>query len=168
MEEQRILISNSPGNPGNPGGPSVSSFYFYNLSNVSFGINEFTRKWGSRKLEDNWRRANKETLFTNDIENTENPDEEPGSLKSSSKSGNAKYLRETYIKDLPLTAESVIKTNEKIADAIYNLATIYKEQMSNYKRQPLRFWNFVSVTQITNMQSLLTFNFGDYLKQMGI
>ena len=139
LEEQRILISNSPGNPGNPGGPSVSSFYFYNLSNVSFGINEFTRKWGSRKLEDNWRRSNKETLFTNDIENTEKPDEDPGSLKSSSKSGNAKYLRETYIKDLPLTAESVIKTNEKIADAIYNLATIYKEQMSNYKKATASF-----------------------------
>jgi tetratricopeptide (TPR) repeat protein len=35
------------------------NWYFYNPSAKSFGEPEFRRRWGNRKLEDNWRRKNK-------------------------------------------------------------------------------------------------------------
>ena len=31
-------------------------WYFYNQSALTFGRTEFRRRWGDRKLEDNWRR----------------------------------------------------------------------------------------------------------------
>ena len=37
----------------------VGAWYFDNPKTVEFGVREFTRKWGERKLEDNWRRSNK-------------------------------------------------------------------------------------------------------------
>ncbi len=37
-------------------------WYFYNLNAKGFGQPEFRMRWGNRKLEDNWRRNNKQTL----------------------------------------------------------------------------------------------------------
>ena len=34
-------------------------WYFYNQAALTFGRTEFRRRWGDRKLEDNWRRSNK-------------------------------------------------------------------------------------------------------------
>jgi len=34
-------------------------WYFYNQAALTFGRTEFRRRWGDRRLEDNWRRANK-------------------------------------------------------------------------------------------------------------
>ena len=37
-------------------------WYFDNPNTLSFGFSEFNRKWGKRKLEDDWRRSDKKTL----------------------------------------------------------------------------------------------------------
>jgi hypothetical protein len=34
-------------------------WYFYNQTALTFGRTEFHKRWGDRKLEDNWRRSNK-------------------------------------------------------------------------------------------------------------
>jgi tetratricopeptide (TPR) repeat protein len=62
-------------------GQSLSSqqtggkWYFYNLASIGMGKSEFERKWGRRKLEDNWRRANKMAVLQ--IEEA-GPGEPPG------------------------------------------------------------------------------------------
>ena len=38
---------------------SGSQWYFYNPTALNFGYSEFEKKWGIRKLEDNWRRKRK-------------------------------------------------------------------------------------------------------------
>ena len=43
-------------------------WYFYNPTTLSFGFSEFGRKWGKRKLEDNWRRSNKKSFGIEDLE----------------------------------------------------------------------------------------------------
>ena len=40
---------------------SGGKWYFYNPATLSFGLSEFTKKWGKRKLEDDWRRKNKKS-----------------------------------------------------------------------------------------------------------
>ena len=37
-------------------------WYFDNPNTLSFGFSEFNRKWGKRKLEDDWRRSDKKSL----------------------------------------------------------------------------------------------------------
>ena len=138
--EQKMVNNINPNNPANQGSsPTASSFYFYNSSNVTFGLNEFTRKWGNRKLEDNWRRSNKETLIPEENDNPEIKDSLSGSTVKNPKGGNSKYSRDTYIKNIPLTPEALAKSDERIADALYNLGTLYKEQMGNNKKAAASF-----------------------------
>ncbi|MFI3239930.1 MAG: tetratricopeptide repeat protein, partial [Bacteroidales bacterium] len=54
---------------------SDNSWYFYNSSTKSAGKTEFQKRWGSRKLEDNWRRINK-TTFSMDEFDESNYDED--------------------------------------------------------------------------------------------
>jgi tetratricopeptide (TPR) repeat protein len=107
----------------------AGQWYFYNPSTVGFGVGEFNKKWGNnRKLEDNWRRANKEQM----IEEVD-PEKQDTSKKASG--GVPKnQTRDYYLKDLPLTKEGIDKSNDAIADALYNLGGIYKDQMSNYPK----------------------------------
>lgn len=114
-------VGNQQGNQNQQGG----QWYFYNPSTVGFGVNEFTRKWGNRKLEDNWRRANKEQYIEE-----ENPDAPKDTVKGSGKVA-SNQTREYYLKNLPMTKEQMDKSDEAIADAYYNLGSIYKDQMSN-------------------------------------
>ena len=47
---------------------SGAGWYFYNPTTVAYGKVEFERLWGKRKLEDNWRRANKSANVEGDTE----------------------------------------------------------------------------------------------------
>lgn len=113
--------NNNQNNQNNQAG----QWYFYNPSTVGFGVNEFTRKWGNRKLEDNWRRANKEQEIVE-----ENQVDKGDTAKSSTKVS-SNQTRAYYLKNLPMTKEAMDKSNEAIADAYYNLGSIYKDQMNN-------------------------------------
>ena len=44
------------------------SWYFFNTATKNAGKTEFQRRWGSRKLEDDWRRANKTTFSMSDFD----------------------------------------------------------------------------------------------------
>ncbi len=115
------LNPNTPNTPNQPAG----QWYFYNPSTVGFGVSEFTRKWGNRKLEDNWRRGNKETLI--EEEDPESKDTAKGATKKLA----SDQSRDFYLRELPLTKEKMEKSNEALADAYYNLGSIYKDQMNN-------------------------------------
>ncbi|MGZ3930359.1 MAG: type IX secretion system periplasmic lipoprotein PorW/SprE, partial [Bacteroidia bacterium] len=54
-------------NLGGGNGPVV--FYFYNQTTVSFGVSDFAKRWGNRKLEDNWRRSQKGLVLENEFAN---------------------------------------------------------------------------------------------------
>lgn len=116
--------NNAQGNNNQPAG----QWYFYNPSTVGFGVNEFTRKWGNRKLEDNWRRSNKEQ-FIEEID----PEKQDTSKKGNTKVA-SNQTREYYLQNLPMTTEAIAKSDEAIADALYNLGGIYKDQMSNFPK----------------------------------
>lgn len=108
------------------------NWYFYNPSALSFGRNEFRLKWGNRKLEDNWRRANKSTVSFDSFSNgsdSENPDETGDNLGESDLKS-----REYYLKDLPVNDSLLKVSNTKIAAALYNIGRIYKDDFQDLKR----------------------------------
>jgi hypothetical protein len=128
---------NVPNIPNN-GLPTISTgvkgdWYFYNQTTLSFGINDFIKKWGNRKLEDNWRRSQKALSFesqntsANDTLNEVVKNKKP---KSVSNKKNVEY----YFTDLPLTDSLMQKSNTRIVDAYYNLASTYKEELNNNKK----------------------------------
>lgn len=107
-------------------------WYFYNPSAISMGFSEFTRKWGRRKLEDNWRLSNKREV------NFDQFAEDGSEMKSDSLGGGkgadstSKDLRkkETYLANIPLTPESMEASNGKISQAMFNAGIIYLEELS--------------------------------------
>lgn len=119
------------------------SWYFYNTTLVASGKSEFQKKWGSRKLEDDWRRRNKAGFSMDDFtasgtnEDADSPDnDEPGEENSPTEeemaAANDPKKPEYYLKQLPLTPEEMQTSDEIIAEGLYNMALILKNRLEDY------------------------------------
>tara|TARA_B100000900_G_scaffold328679_1_gene288976 strand:+ start:3933 stop:6563 length:2631 start_codon:yes stop_codon:yes gene_type:complete len=98
-------------------------WYFYNSTTLSFGYSEFVRKWGKRKLEDDWRRGNKATLSIEAMD-SDTIIEDVFDPKN----------RASYIKGLPLSTAEIQESNNQIIEAHYNAGVIYKEELEDQLR----------------------------------
>jgi tetratricopeptide (TPR) repeat protein len=109
---------------------SGSSWYFYNPQAISFGFNEFAKKFGKRKLEDNWRRSKKEATI--DLPN-ELVALDSNAVAAGGDTSNMTPLkrREEMLKSIPSGGEAIEKSTAKIIDAYYNIGTIYREQLED-------------------------------------
>lgn len=107
------------------------SWYFYNQRLRAAGITEFTTKFGNRKLEDNWRRSDKELTgdFNDNGEGSQN-DGNDGGEQVASKSQQEE--REEYLKEIPLTEEALQASHGKIVNAYLRVGAIYKEDFKDY------------------------------------
>ena len=117
-----------------PVGPSSPKlWYFYNPTTVSMGVADFNKKWGSRKLEDDWRRSQKEQSSDSSEEESEAVDPVGAdSLALSEIRGlGGIQSRDYYLKTIPRTPEDLKKSEKIIIDAFYNVGVIYKEQLNN-------------------------------------
>ena len=136
-EEQLALMGSTVGGDApktsEPTNSTGASWYFYNPSSVSRGITEFTKKWGMRKLEDNWRISDKRSL-----NNTGDEDlTEAKNAKAKQDSINATYTnhdRGYYLQDLPFTMEEKEICDSLIADGLYHLGFLYMDRLSDLPR----------------------------------
>lgn len=103
-------------------------WYFYNPNIRTQGEMEFRRKWGNRKLEDNWRRLNKNVSAgpseMNLAETGRNDGQEATGKNLSNKT------REFYLKDIPFTDSLREISNKRIEEALFNAGTIYMEKLN--------------------------------------
>ena len=83
---------------------------------ITAGKSEFQRKWGRRKLEDDWRRSNKASFSQADItegggeeyDDTETlPDEEAEAQADTSAFSNDPEDPRFYLQQLPFTEEAI-------------------------------------------------------------
>jgi tetratricopeptide (TPR) repeat protein len=113
-----------------------SSWYFYNQQQLTFGFSEFQKKWGARKLEDNWRRSNKQIVanFTPDQSDTAK-----GKLSAEADTTGPTKSKTWYTKNLPITKEKVDASTLKIVEAYYDLGLIYKEQLMDLSKAASTF-----------------------------
>ena len=106
---------------------SGGKWYFYNPATLSFGMSEFRKKWGKRKLEDNWRRTNKKSINTAEGDST--------SLRSPEKNGTENLKSEKYYLDqIPLTKEKIEESNNKIIISYYEASVIYKDDLEELRK----------------------------------
>ncbi len=138
-EKEMLEKSNTLPGTGLTGQPGISeigvpgaaaSFYFYNQSTVAFGVADFTKKWGNRKLEDNWRRSNKALIVELEKEDT---------AQTKAVSVSANKTRDFYRKNLPINDSLVKKSNKKIIHSYYMMGSIYKEELNNTKKAVATF-----------------------------
>lgn len=156
-EESKLLAQNPIDDdftmPMQPIGAGAGDWYFYNPMNVSNGKTEFRRRWGNRKLEDNWRRANKSTSLFDENENlAENTETSDSTMNSSNDTigisdPNVPKFKQTtdkksvdyYLAQIPFTQAQKEKSNTQIASGLYNMAFVYKDKIEDY---PLAYKTF--------------------------
>ncbi len=116
-------------------GGNNGAWYFYNPNTVNSGVADFNRKWGTRKLEDNWFRANKDMVLS--AATADEAEVDSTAIKNTvagNKTTKNKKDRNYYLNKIPLTPDAIAKSDEKIIEAYYNAGTIYKEQILNNKK----------------------------------
>ena len=106
---------------------SNGKWYFYNQTTIGFGFADFKKNWGDRKLEDNWRRANKQATVVFEEEGFAND-----SIASDSVTVNPKTSTEYYLQFLPLNDSTMNVSHNKIIEALYALGNIYREDFADY------------------------------------
>ncbi len=105
---------------------SQSSLPFYNPATLARSMDMFKRKWGDRKLEDNWRRSNKSVVLEASEENlTENNSEADDKFTQEDE--------EFYLVGLPLTDSLLTVSDQKIEKAYYSAGEIYMDKLGDYK-----------------------------------
>lgn len=134
------------------------SWYFYNEAARNAGRTEFQRRWGSRRLEDDWRRRNKASYsFISDDEDTDGDDSDDGDNdetagndgSSSADGDNAPgasskedaetarhaadpHFPEYYIKQIPVTDLQKTTARDIIQEGLYNSGLILKDRLEDY------------------------------------
>jgi len=107
-------------------------WYFYNQAALTFGRTEFRRRYGDRKLEDNWRRANKATVSSAQAAGgaEENAQNKPDTAKAVMDYKSPEF----YLKNLPLNDTLLAASNERIANAYLNAGKAYAEKIADRVR----------------------------------
>lgn len=111
-----------------------NSFYFSNATAISIGFNDFKKKWGSRKLENNWRQSvrssSQETTqeIVNNIGTSVSDPDEPTSLVKDKST-----LIKQYTDELPVNQDLLSRSNQKIIDAYYEIASFYLQELQDPK-----------------------------------
>jgi len=144
-------LGNNSNEPANYVINSDNSWYFYNTPIKNAGKTQFQKQWGSRKLEDNWRRRNKTTFSFNDEEVdssllaladsmivNENGDTVQVDLEALKRAEDPHY-EEYYLKQIPKTEEEIQSAHEIIQEGLYNMGTILKDKLEDYSAAAFEF-----------------------------
>jgi tetratricopeptide (TPR) repeat protein len=107
-------------------------WYFYNQSALTFGRTEFRRRWGDRKLEDNWRRSNKARLTQGQISG--NPEEIAKAKTDSSSKMMDNKKPEFYLRNLPVNDSLLKISNDRIANALLEAGKVYHEKFADNQK----------------------------------
>ena len=123
-----------------------TAWYFYNDQLVRTGKGQFQNKWGSRPLEDNWRRLSKGlTSSSTDAESingdtlTNMPGGEGANRNESmSKSApstqpNDIYQPEFYLRQIPKNKSDLSQSDSLIKNALFNMIFTYLDKIENYE-----------------------------------
>jgi hypothetical protein len=103
--------------------PSIKSFYFYNPVTVAYGKNEFSKTWGNRSLEDNWRWSSKSQTGSG-----------PDALGEEFVDASEEELfdPEFYISKIPTEQTAIDSLSKDRNFAYYQLGLIYKDKFKEY------------------------------------
>ncbi len=105
-------------------GASKSNFFAYNDRVLKRGKKSFEKRYGTRSLEDNWRRSQRKGGNSLDSEST---DEELAEVLTE------KDIEDVF-KDVPSTPEGIADANAKIKTATFKLGVLFRDKIQNYPK----------------------------------
>ena len=125
------------------------SWYFYNTQTKNAGKTQFQQRWGNRKLEDNWRRRNKQ-VFSLDGGSTLSDSTLQAMIDSlgndsipidtaALRRAEDPHYEEYYLKQIPKTEEQIQAAHEIIQEGLYNMGVILKDKLEDYEAASVQF-----------------------------
>ena len=156
------------------GGAQNRDWYFYNPQLLRSGQQAFRTQWGNRTLEDNWRRMSKAMTGGNEYgdeydemaaDSTANAS---GDMAQKAPMETDDHKPEYYLQQIPKTEEDIAQSNELIANALYNMVYIYRDQVGDqslsddtFKEFCRRFPNHKLLVDLYYMQYLTALKTND-------
>ena len=118
------------------GGGGSGAWYFYNPQLMRSGKQTFRTQWGNRILEDNWRRLSKASTSSSFMATEEEiPEDSITNEETISKAEQTAEIDDHkpafYLQQIPKTAEDIERSNQQIADALYNMVYIYRDRVGD-------------------------------------
>lgn len=113
-----------------------SNFYFYNPTTVAYGKSEFRKKWGNRKLKDDWRWSSVSDKMIDNQEDAEQSVQEEGIKTEDApevKPEKPEYAVDFYLKQLPTDQKTIDSLARDRNFAYFQLGNIYKEKFREYE-----------------------------------
>ena len=155
LSQQNAKGSNTNTNKNAPTAFTLNndnSWYFYNTTTKNAGKTAFQQQWGNRKLEDNWRRRNKNTFSFDDdnaaadvaadstaagasAADTTLTKEQRDSIKRA----DDPHFEEYYLKQIPVTEEQIQTSNDVIQEGLYNMGLILKDKLEDMDAAKVEF-----------------------------
>ena len=124
-DDGKNRISNVVPNNRRLSSQSRSNFFAYNTVALTQGKTEFSKTWGDRVLEDNWRRSLRADASSGldalDIEE----EEEKGYTDQDIKD---------YLREVPKSEAQKEVANSKIQTALFGLGIQFRERLRNYEK----------------------------------
>ena len=166
----------APTGPAMQIGGKSSSWYFYNKATIATGKTDFQKRWGKRKLEDNWRRINKAAFSMSEFEEYDYGAEEEAELLADSlfqveaeaDSLNAPVSDTKdpryYLQQLPRTPEDIALSDELIIDGLFNMGVILKNDLEDFEAAMSIFDRLM--TQYPDNEYMLETYYNIYLMNM--
>ncbi len=105
-------------------------WYFYNAAALSSGRTAFTRKWGNRSLEDNWRRSEKSVaanLNQTPVAVADTTTADAGNKQSAEEIISSE--KAMMMSEIPFSDSAKVTAYKKIEDAYFSLGNIYNFQL---------------------------------------
>ena len=128
------------------GGGGAGQWYFYNPQLMRSGQQTFRQQWGNRTLEDNWRRISK--AATSSYMDELADDEVVGDSVMADSTVIAapvetdNHKPEFYLQQIPKTEADFARSNEQIANALYNMVYIYRDEVEDQALSDETFHTF--------------------------
>lgn len=131
------------------------SWYFYNTATRNAGRTEFQKRWGARKLENDWRRRNKASFNFDDLaaagddadgESTDGSPSDDGEEQSTDNptaaadddnkrdeaKANDPHFPEYYLRQIPMTDAEKTTAEDVIREGLYNSGLILKDKLEDF------------------------------------
>ena len=124
-KEDKITAGFASFSKSKGGKENKGKFYFYNITSLGYGKNDFTTRWGNRTLEDDWRWSNKSRAVRSEATGEVVVDASNATLEPL---GEEKYSLDFYMDKIPTDGTIIDSLHTERNFANYQLGLIYKEK----------------------------------------
>lgn len=112
---------------------SSGTFYFSNTGAISTGYSDFKKKFGNRKLENNWRQSIRSSAQSTiqDIASNMNNGAPANLPQNAAGAPDKNAMIKAYADALPTSPELMVKSDQKIIDAYFDIASFYLQELND-------------------------------------